>query len=661
MSSDPADATPRLVLGTAGHIDHGKTALVRALTGVETDRLPEERARGITIELGFAPLDLEAHGERIRLSVVDVPGHEGLVRTMVSGATGIDLVLLVVAADEGVMPQTREHAAICELLGLRRGVVALTKTDLVASDVIELATDEVRALLADTALEAAPIVPVSARSGDGLERLRETLLEATRAAAPRTPRTGPPRFGVDRVFAQKGFGTIVTGTLVGGGLDVGETLVLHPSGRRGRVRGLQSHGVAVERALPGIRCAVNLQGVEVAEITRGDVLTLPDALIPTHTLDVTLRWLRGVPPLEAEASVGFLAGTLRRHGHVALVGASRLEPGESGLARIHLEGEPVHLLPGDRFIVRGFARTAEAGSTLGGGVVLDVAPQRLRRGDPALLRSLGALVQRDPAIDLQLRIARSELAGTTREALAQQTGLGAAALDAALGTLAASGAIVATASDRWLGAQAAAELEARILAALEAHHQVEPLHPGMPRGALRGKLPNAVDASGMELALARLAGSGRIALEGGGVRCAAHQPRLAAGDAAALEEVHSVLREAGLEPPGLRELSDRVRAPAQHLRKLLAHLERSGAIVRAPGDLWFDRGAIDALRERLLGYLRLHGAIDTPAYKALIGTPRRTAVPLMELFDAQRLTLRSGERRVLRTAKASEGDPPAAP
>lgn len=645
MTADPV----QLVLGTAGHIDHGKTALVRALTGVDTDRLPEERARGITIELGFAPLDLEAGGDRVRLSVIDVPGHEGLVRTMVSGATGIDLVLLVVAADEGVMPQTREHAAICDLLGLSRGVVALTKTDLVPQDVADLAAEEARALLAGTALAGSPVVPVSATTGSGIDALRRALLAAAREAAPRTPRSGPPRLGVDRVFASRGFGTVVTGTLVGGTLAVGDAVVIHPAGLRARVRGLQRHGAPVERSRPGIRCAINLQGVEVAQIARGDVVTVPGALAPATTLDVELRWRQEAPALEGDAAATFLAGTLERRARVAPIGAERLAPGARGFARIHLEGAPAPLLPGDRFVLRGFARSAAYGATLGGGLVLDVAPQYRRRSDPELVRALEAFSQRDPAADLRVRIARSGLAGALRGDLARETGLGATALDAALASLATEGAAIEAAPGHWLAAQAVADLEARTLAVLDAHHRDEPLRPGMPRGALRGRLPANVSQDAADLALARLVAAGRIEAPGDVVRRSEHRPRVAPGDAAALASVRELLREAVLEPPGLRDLAQRITIAPERLRPLLAHLERAGEIVRAPGDLWFDRAAVDALRERLVSHLRAHGAIDTPAYKALIGTSRRTAVPLMELFDAERVTLRAGEKRVLRS------------
>ncbi|MGI9432034.1 MAG: selenocysteine-specific translation elongation factor, partial [Myxococcota bacterium] len=415
------------MLGTAGHIDHGKTSLVRALTGVDTDRLPEEKSRGITIDLGFAPLDLP---DGTRLSIVDVPGHEGLVRTMIAGATGIDLLLLVVAADEGVMPQTREHLAICELLGLTRAVVALTKADTVEADMAELAAEEVRELLGTTALADAAILPVSSTTGTGIDALRAALVELADAAPARTPREGPPRLSVDRLFEKRGFGSVVTGTLVGGTLSVGDAVEVYPSGRRARVRGLQSHGEATETAEPGMRCAINLQGVALEELARGQVIAPPERLAPTRTLDVELGWLSVAPALDEPSSVEFLVGTAERRARVAPIGGT-LASGSQGFARVHIEGEPVCVLPGERFVLRGFARTDMGGATLGGGRVLDVAPPHRRRSDPALREELGQLTRGEPSFDLDVRVARAGLAGVTRADLERETGLAGDALEAA--------------------------------------------------------------------------------------------------------------------------------------------------------------------------------------------------------------------------------------
>jgi selenocysteine-specific elongation factor len=636
----------RLVLGTAGHIDHGKTSLVRALTGVDTDRLPEEKARGITIELGFAPLELDGD---LRLGLVDVPGHEGLVRTMVAGASGIDLVLLVVAADEGVMPQTREHLAICELLGVRRGVVALSKSDLAGPELAELAAAEVGEQLAGTALAEAAIVPVSSTTGAGLDALRRALAEAARGAAPRTPRSGPPRLPVDRCFGMRGFGAVATGTLVGGALAVGDAVEILPEGRAARVRGLQVHGSSVACALPGARCAVNLQGVELGELARGQVVTAPGAIAPTLVADARLRWLEGAPASTRPVSVELLTGTAQRRARIAPIGEPALRPGASGFARVHVEGAPLSILPGDRFVVRGFTRMPMGGTTLGGGVFLDVAPPRRRRADPGLARDLAALEGNGPAAGLAVRIRRAGLAGVARDRLRRETGLETQALEAALAELRDAGCAEPTAGDTWLDGEALGELEARLLAALDEHHAVEPLRPGMPAGTLRSRLPENAPRDAAELVQARLAARGALVLEGDLARRPAHRPRLEPAEAELVLRIATRLRDAGLEPPGVRELAGELGVGGDALRDLLAHLEREARIVRAREDLWFDRTAVDALRERVLAHLRAHGRIETLAYKALIGTTRRTAIPLMELFDAERLTLRRGDLRFLRS------------
>jgi len=637
--------TAPLVLGTAGHIDHGKTALVRALTGVDTDRLPEEKARGITIELGFAPLGLPSGR---RLGVVDVPGHEALVRTMVAGAIGIDLVLLVVAADEGVMPQTREHLAICGLLDIRHGVVALTKSDVAEPDVAELAEAETRELVDAAGLAGAPLVRVSSVTGAGLEALRAALDEAAARAAARTARSGPPRLWVDRVFEMRGFGTVVTGTLVGGALRTGQTAELLPGGKRARIRGLQSFGEPAEHVAPGARCAVNLQGVGKSELARGLLLTVPDALAATDTLDAELHWLPEAPPLGPKpAAVECLVGTTARRARVAPIGAGTLAPGARGFARIHLEDAPAPLLPGDAFVLRGFARTDAGGTTLGGGRVLDAHPPRRRRSDPALAAELAELAGGDPRVALRVRIARSGWAGTTREALARETGLPDAALDAALDALAGEDALVRTADGALLARAACAELERRLAGALASFHEREPMRPGMPRGALRGALPDNVPRAAFELALARLVASGTVEAADELVHRADFVPRLTQRQEAIAAQLRADAMIAGLEPPTPRDWAASLGVEPEELREVLAHLERDGSLVRAPGELWFDRVAVDELRTKLIAHLEAHGSLETPAYKDLIGTSRKYAVPLMELFDAEHLTVRRGETRVL--------------
>lgn len=640
------DAQSGLVLGTAGHIDHGKTALVRALTGIDCDRLPEEKQRGITIDLGFASLDLG--GPAGRVSVVDVPGHERFVRTMVSGATGIDFVLLVVAADEGVMPQTREHVAICELLGLDRGVVALTKRDLVDDEMAELATEDVRDLLAGSPLADAPIVACSSTTGDGLDDLRAELGACAVATPARTPRSGPPRLGIDRVFAVKGFGTIVTGTLIGAPLRSGEAVEVHPIGLRTRVRGLQSHGEAVEVARPGTRTAANLHGVEVAQLSRGEIVSLADALAPTTVCDVKLHWLGSAPASEETASIELLTGTAERRARMAPIGATGFVPGRPGYARIHIEGDPLPLLPGDRFVARGFARSVQHGATVGGGVVLDVAPPHRRLSDTDLLRELEELEQRDPLTDIRARVLRTGLEGTTVGALALETGQAREEVEQRLVELEASKVAHRAEGELAVGHDAIVRIEELLVSALDAFHASEPLRPGMPGGTLRGALPDNVSPATTGLALARLADRDEICVEGELVRRPDHAPRLDDETRALVERIRSEAKSAGLDPPPPREWSDRLGIDLARFRDLVAHLEREQALVRAPGDLWFDRLAVDALAERVRSHLAEHGEIDTAAYKQLTGTTRRTTVPLMELLDELRITRRDGDRRVAR-------------
>ncbi len=640
---DPADH--KIVLGTAGHIDHGKTALIRALTGVDTDRLPEEKARGITISLGFAPLDLD---DGRRVSVVDVPGHEGLVRTMVSGATGIDLVLLVVAADEGVMPQTREHVAICELLGIDRGIVALTKIDVAEADLAALARDEVSAFLSDTALSGAPVIPVSSLTGEGIAELRAAIRKAVEAAKPRTSRTGPPRLNIDRSFSVRGFGCVVTGTLTGGSFSVGDTVEIQPSGRRCRIRGLQSHGVSVESCPPGLRCAVNLQGVELDEVARGQIISTPGLLEPTVSVDVEIAWLPSATPVEDQAAIEFLSGTAKRRARLAPIGDEPLRPGEVGFARLHIDGEAVALVPGDRFIARGFSRNAASGSTIGGGIVLDVSPPHRRRSDPEVLRDLAQLATGEPAERLVVLIRRSGFRGVEVDRLHREAGIEAKTFDETLSVLAAKREIAPTANRRWLHRDALEDLERHLLANLDAYHRAEPIRPGMPTSALRGSLPENVARDTAELIVVRLSGRGLIEIEGDLARLSNHRPTLSAADQALVVRIVTEARAVGLEAPSLLGWGKQLGIAGDHLRNLLAHLVRAGHLVRAPGNLWFDRETVDALREEVVAQLRARGRLETSDYKQLIGTSRRTAVPLMELFDQEHLTVRSGEARVLR-------------
>ena len=545
----------RLILGTAGHIDHGKTTLIRALSGVDCDRLPEEKARGITIELGFAPLDLQGG---VQLGVVDVPGHERLVRTMVAGATGIDMALFVVAADEGIMPQSREHLAICDLLGIEVGVVALTKADLVDDDLLELARLEIEEELEGTSLAGAEIVPVSATTGRGLDELRDALARAAERCEGRTPRDGPAWLCVDRAFSVRGFGTVVTGTLRGGALQEGQSVELLPEGGRGagpvKIRGIEVHGEAVPRAEPGSRCALNLQGVEVDAVPRGSVLASAGRVDYRPRVEVELRVLPDAPPLADGTSVTVHVGTSERRARVLVLDGGSIEPGESGFAQLRFE-RPVVALEGDRIIVRGFQRLPDAGWTLGGGRILDVAPARRGRG-PDRADALEAIRDGEPAVRLEQRLRRAGARGATEEELRRE-----------LRSLDGLDRGVAVGGGRWLDRDAFARLQAEVCEAVAAHHAEVPTDPFAGFAAVRARVSRRAPDEAVRAALDACGREGRLETAGSGYRLAGHEAH--AADPAVAGQVLERIRAAGLGPDTQESLAAqlghrRPQAPAGH-------------------------------------------------------------------------------------------------
>jgi selenocysteine-specific elongation factor len=640
----------RLLVGTAGHIDHGKTALVKALTGIDTDRLPEEKSRGITIELGFAHFETAA-GQTV--GVVDVPGHERFVRAMVAGATGIDVALLVVAADEGVMPQTREHLDICGLLGIPRGLVALTKADLVEPEWLEMAAADVRAALRGTFLADAAIVPCSAVTGAGIAALREQLERLTAEAGAR-PADGPLRLPLDRVFSVKGFGTVVTGTLATGRLREGEDVVVLPGGAAAKVRGIEVHGVPRPEAQAGERTAANLHGAERAAVTRGEVLVRPGEALPSSIIDVELALLPVAPaPVATRAKALFHALTTQENATIVLLEAGSLAPGGRALAQLHLQ-RPVPLLPGDRFILRGFRPLPGYGTTIGGGRVLRVlAPKRRRADAPAaaLLRRMAAAASPEERVALEVEAAGR--AGIDRAGLRARTGEGTKRIDRALelmlGRRAAltfhrdTGAVVAAAVVR--------ELSATVLEVLARFHAAQPLRAGLAREELRTSqaATRALDPRLFALVLAELARAGQIEAEQDLVRSKGFSPRPAEAERdVAVERTLEVYRTSGLAPPWNNELPAKLGVPAGETAAALEILIRRGDLVRIKPDLCFHRAALDQLRERLRGFLIRAGQITPQEWKELTGQTRKYAIPLAEHFDADKLTLRIGDLRKLR-------------
>jgi selenocysteine-specific elongation factor len=631
-----ASLTP-IVLGTAGHIDHGKTALVRALTGIDTDRLAVEKQRGITTELGFAHLDLGGH----RLAVVDVPGHERFIRSMVAGATGLDLVLLVIAADEGVMPQTREHLDVCQLLGVRRGIVVINKRDLVDDEWLHMVDADLATFVDGTFLEDAPRIAVSARTGAGMDELRAAITAAVDTLPPR-PATGVFRLPIDRVFTLKGFGTVVTGTIASGEVATADELAILPRGIATRVRGLQGHGAAVERARAGQRCAVNLGGVATDEIARGDVLAHPGAVAPTHLLDVRFRHVTGaVTPLALRSKVLVHHGTVQVSATLVLVGARALAPGAETFAQLRIDREtPLAAAPGDRFIVRGFQPLAGHGTTLGGGEVIRVHAAKARAADHAAMVARFAAARF--AERLALEIHASHAAAPTIGDLVRRTAATPAEVAGALGALVASGQILrAGEADTavHIHAEIAALLEQQILARLE-----------LPREEIRQKLPGALPARAFDALIDRLVARGILETHGETLRraTAGGAPRPAAAPSPLEAELAARFAQWALEPPRPKELGAALGKPEPAVAQALASLTTAKVVTKVKPDLYVATAALAELETRLRGYLAAHKEITPQAWKELTGVSRKYSIPLAEHFDERKVTLRVGDLRRLR-------------
>ena len=616
-----------LVLGTAGHIDHGKSALVLALTGTDPDRWQEEKRRGITIDLGFADLTLDE--DRV-LSFVDVPGHERFVRHMVAGATGIDAVMLVVAADQGVQPQTREHLDICRLLGIDRGIVALTKSDLVDADLGEVVALEVRELLEGTFLEDAPIVPVSSRTLEGLDDVREALAGLFDTVAPRSE-TGVPRLPIDRSFTMRGFGTVVTGTLVSGTLATGDEVVVLPKQKRGRVRGLQVHHAAVERVHAGQRTAVNLQGLDCDDVPRGVTLTRPGALSSTRRVWANVTLLGRAPQsLRRGGPVRFHQGTCERAARFRV-----LKTAEDGTLRVELYLEEMAVLaPGDRFILR---RPAPV-DTVGGGTIVDVRPPRPKEATESAFGE--EALELDTA--LVLRLDRIGAAGRDLDGLAAELAVTQQQLAERLVDLQQEGTIV-RAGARLFDGQTWQELQQAVTAQLAEFHEREPLRTGISREELRSRVAKAMPQDAWRQLLEQVAAEGGARLDADKVALARHEVVLEGSERELAERIERAFLDGGLEPP---EMSDATGGTdAASAKKIVELLIARGSLVRIQDGKLFHASALEALVRKLNAYAAGSRTIDVAGFKTLAGVTRKHAIPLLEHLDAQRVTRRVGNNR----------------
>ncbi|MFP4474880.1 MAG: selenocysteine-specific translation elongation factor [Desulfatibacillaceae bacterium] len=632
----------QIILGTAGHIDHGKTSLIRALTGTDTDRLVEEKRRGITIELGFAALELPS-GQRV--GVVDVPGHEKFVKNMVAGATGIDVVAMIIAADEGVMPQTREHLDICSLLGVRHGMVVVTKVDMVDEDWLELVLDDIAESLEGTFLEGAPVVTCSSVTGQGLDAFREEL-DAICEKVPAHGTGGVFRLPTDRVFTMRGFGTVITGTVVSGRISVGEPVEIYPTTIRSKVRGLQVHGESVGDAEAGMRTAINFQGVDKAQVERGDVVARPGTLVPSYMVDVLLRLLPTCEkPLKTRKLVRFHTGTSEVLGKVVFLDREELAPGEEAVAQLRLDN-PVCTVRDDRFVIRSYSPV----DTIGGGVVVNPVPQKHKSGRKKTMDRLNRLARAEAGELVALHVEEAGYAGATRTQLLLMTNLSERKLGEALQALLSAREMVQVGRDEkvYVHKTLMGELENKAEKYLGAYHKANPLKPGMPREELKSKFPPNLDVRVFHQLLETMRQNGVVEAEEDMVRLAGHKASLGVEQAEQEQRIKKAMSGAGLQPPTTKELCGELGVGDRQLAELMAHMVEKGDLVKVKQDLFFDREAVEALKERLVAHLREHGDITTPVFKEMTGASRKFVIPLLEYFDTRKVTLRVGDVRKLR-------------
>jgi len=629
-----------IIIGTAGHIDHGKTSLVKALTGIDADRLEEEKRRGITIDLGFAHLELVVpSGEKLRLGFIDVPGHERFVRNMLAGVGGIDMVLLVIAADESIKPQTREHFEICRLLSIPRGITVITKADLVDEDtlsVVKLEVDDfVRGSFLDTA--RSPIVSVSAISGAGLDELKHEIVRLA-ADVPARDTDAILRLPVDRAFVMKGFGTVVTGTLIAGKIKKEEEVEIFPEKKRARVRGLQVHGAATDQAVAGQRTAVNLSGVQLEELGRGMTLASPDTLGTTQRLDVQISLLKDAKPLKNRARVHLHAFTSETIAEVSLHEGSELKPGSMGLAQLRTD-HPVLVLPGDRAILRQFSPVV----TVGGALVLDAFPLA-RQKKEARLKFLHTVAGGSREDAVLARITRCGKDGLSMVFAVQETGLKPSALKPILTALTQQGRIVQS-GDLYLAAEAFKNAREATLAALDAFHKANPLVGGISKEELRSKI--GLHQAVMEGILTQLARDKKAEVAGEQVRLAGRGVELKDDEAKAKEQIEKAFATAGLKVPLMKEVLASVPVDKARAQKLVTLLLRDRVLVKLADELVFHHSALEQLRQLMTAQKAKSPKIDVGAFKDLTGVSRKYAIPLLEYLDRERVTRRVGDERVI--------------
>lgn len=616
-----------VILGTAGHIDHGKSTLVHALTGIDPDRLKEEKERGITIDLGFADL---LYPDGLAIGIVDVPGHERLVKNMLAGAGGIDIVLMVIAADEGIMPQSREHLHICNLLRIKSGLIAITKSDMVEPDWLSLVTDEVREFVKGSFLDGAPIVPVSSKTGDNIDALKATIHDIAMKVEPK-PTKGLFRLPIDRVFTLKGFGSVVTGSVVSGTVGIEDQVEILPSQLKSRVRGLQSHGKPVDRLHAGQRGAINLQSIEKEELRRGDTIVSQGRFTPTHHLDVKLELLESSPEVKNRSLVHFHLGTSETVARVVIYGADKALGGEEAFCQLRLQ-EPVVAQAGDRYVIRRFSPL----ETMGGGVVLDPSPQKRRRRDgidDLVTFEKGTLKER-----IEAKVMKSRMNGIGVDALEGWVRAEVPEINSAIEQLVSAGRLLRV-NEMLYHQDAFAQFSGELARMVDAYHKQHPLKKGMPKEEARVRLKAEYRSFSSLLDMVKevVADADILMLKGFNASVSDEQGG----------RIIKLLDEKGCQPPSTEELAETLSVKPKQLLDMLKLMHKDGSIVKISETYFISRRTYEGMISALKSHFAKKDNMSVAEFRDLLGTTRKYALPFLEYLDSNKITLRVDDVRKL--------------
>jgi selenocysteine-specific elongation factor len=630
----------QIILGTAGHIDHGKTALIKALTGIDTDRLKEEKERGITIELGFAHLKLPSG---LTLGIIDVPGHEKFVKNMAAGATGIDLVALIIAADEGVMPQTREHFEICSLLDIKHGLVIITKIDLVDKEWLSLVRDDVSTFLIGSFLQDSPIVEISSKTGEGIKELVKTIDEYAQKV-PERDSGNFFRLPIDRVFTMRGFGTVVTGTTISGHIKIGSEVTIYPKEIKSKVRGIQVHHQDVPSVRAGLRTAINLQGVEKEAFARGDVVAEKDSLKPAYMIDALLKYLDSNPKkLQNRTKVRFHCSTSEIIATVILLDRKELSPGDQCFAQFRL-GRPTVVLAKDRFVIRSYSPIR----TIGGGYILNPLPSKRKRFSKDVLQELTILNEGSDKEIVEQYIKNSQLQGVSKTELSFLTNLNKKVLDEIIKRLLSNNTIFQAdiENDIFIHAEFYNKAKEEIVNLLSDYHRRFPLKEGLVKEELRTKISGNLKEKPFNQLLNALIQDSAIVRDKDIIRVKDHRVKLLQDQERLRNQIEQIYLKKGLEPPYFKDLDQNIIQKGG--RDLLEVMVKDGTLIKVKEDLYFHKKAIEELKRRLVDFIKEKDEITTPELKKVTGVSRKYTIPLIEYFDKTQVTVRIGDKRILR-------------